>query len=190
MALVEREQPAEIDVGQAITVRDHESLAGGVSLDPGHARTGAGGRAGLDELDVVVLLVVLSEVLDAELRAELDLDVVRHRLVVEEELLDEIALVAEAQHELAQPLMAEHLHDVPEDRASADLDQRLGPELGLLAKTGAETAAQNHCLHCVSPFVTDGGREMCSRGAAGAQRQGPYRRTFPASVSPPPGSWT
>jgi hypothetical protein len=32
------------------------------------------------------------------------------------------------------------LHDVPEDRAAADLDHRLGLELGLLAQPRAEAA--------------------------------------------------
>src|SRR3712207_7713263 len=44
----------------------------------------------------------------------------------EEPALDHVALVAQAQDELAEPVGLVGLHDVPEDRLAADVHQRLG----------------------------------------------------------------
>jgi hypothetical protein len=52
--------------------------------------------------------------------------------VVGEVLLDDVALVAEADHEVVEAVVAVDLHDVPQDRPLADLDHRLGLGGGLL----------------------------------------------------------
>ena len=53
-------------------------------------------------------------------------DVERHvclvEVIVRKVFLEEIALVAEAHHELVQPVPGVDLHDVPDDRLAADLD--------------------------------------------------------------------
>ena len=49
--------------------------------------------------------------------------------------------------------MGVHLHDVPEDGTSADLDHRLRPEFGLLAESRSQAAAQNHHFHGCSSFA-------------------------------------
>ena len=70
-----------------------------------------------------------------------DGEIVVHRLVVEEVLLDHVAAIAEAEHELAEAVVGVVLHDVPEDRPPAHLDHRLGPELGLLAQSRSQSSA-------------------------------------------------
>ena len=63
--------------------------------------------------------------------------------VVEEVALDQVALVAQAQHEAAEAEVLVGLHDVPQDRLAADVDQRLGQLLAGLAQPGAHAAAQD-----------------------------------------------
>ena len=67
--------------------------------------------------------------------------------VVGEVLLDDVALVAEADHEVAEPVVAVDLHDVPEDRPLADLHHGLGPGGGLLREPRAESAGEDDDLH-------------------------------------------
>ena len=66
---------------------------------------------------------------------------------VQEEFLDDVGLVAEAQHEIAMPVLAVVLHHVPQDRLLADRDHGLGDVLGVVADAGAETAAEQNDLH-------------------------------------------
>ncbi len=75
--------------------------------------------------------------------AHVHLQVVRAVVVVDEIVADGVALVAQAQHEAGRPVGPIVLHDVPQDRAAADLDHRLGLELRFLAQARAEPAAQD-----------------------------------------------
>src|SRR6185436_3334141 len=62
-------------------------------------------------------------------------------------LLDDIALVPAADHEVVHAVGGIDLHDVPEDGLAADLDHRLGPDAGLLADARAEASGQNDRFH-------------------------------------------
>ena len=94
-----------------------------------------------------VLLLVLVVVRDAVLATEADGEVVVHRLVVQKILLDHLAAVAEAEHEVSEAVMRVELHDVPENGTASHLDQGLRTELGLFAQARAESAAEDDCLH-------------------------------------------
>src|SRR5262249_53093538 len=85
--------------------------------------------------------------------AEVDREVVGHRLVVEEVLLDHLAAVTEAQDEVAMAEMREDLHDVPEHGPAADIDEGLGLEFGFFPHAGALSAAENDDFHGLCPFV-------------------------------------
>ena len=75
-------------------------------------------------------------------------EVVRERLVVGEEvLLDHFGPVAEAEHEVGVPPRRVPLHDVPEDRPSADGDHRLGNLLRRVTHANAETPAEDDDFH-------------------------------------------
>src|SRR5262249_11728612 len=65
------------------------------------------------------------------------------RPVVQEELLDLPALVAEAEDEAPVPVVAVQLHDVPEDRPSTDVHHGLRQPLAHLADAGALSAAKD-----------------------------------------------
>ena len=75
--------------------------------------------------------------------AQIDGEVGALMAVVDEEPLDVVALVAEGDGELAEPVERVVLHDVPQDRPSTDLDHRLGPDLGLFGQSRAQPTGQN-----------------------------------------------
>ena len=67
--------------------------------------------------------------------------------IIGEIFLDQVALIAQANDEIIDPRGAVNLHDVPQDRHSADLDHRLRPHICLLRETRAEPAGQDDSLH-------------------------------------------
>ena len=72
-----------------------------------------------------------------------DRHVLADRVVVQEVALDLVALVAEREHELVEAVARVVLHDVPQDRPAADLDERFRTHLGLLGQARAGAAAQD-----------------------------------------------
>ena len=76
-------------------------------------------------------------------RAELEREVVQVLPVVQEVAPDLVTLVAEAQDEATEAEVTVRLHDVPQDRLAADVDERLGQLLAGLAQPGAHAAAQD-----------------------------------------------
>src|SRR5665213_21745 len=106
------------------------------------------GFAGIGDGDAPALLLDRGMMnLDGLVATEFDGDVVVHHLVMEEILLDDLALIAGRENEIVNAVVAIEFHDVPQDRTMADLDHRLWPELGLLPETRSQSAAQDHCLH-------------------------------------------
>ena len=76
--------------------------------------------------------------------------------VITKKLFDQMAFVATADHEVAQPVRQIHFHDVPENWLAAYFDQRLGANRALFANPGAVAARQNHDLHIVSFLLIAG----------------------------------
>ncbi len=75
-------------------------------------------------------------------------EVVRQTLVIlEEVILDIFALVSQAEHEVIVPEMSVVFHEMPDDRAVADIDHRLGNLLGIVAQPHAESAAEENDFH-------------------------------------------
>ena len=67
--------------------------------------------------------------------------------VVGEVLLDHVALVAKAQHEVANAMVRVDLHDVPKNGLAADLDHRLGANLRLFADSRSQSTSENDRFH-------------------------------------------
>ena len=86
--------------------------------------------------------------------AQVDGDVRVVEEVVGEVLLDRVALVAETDHEVVDPEVRVELHDVPEDRASAELHHRLRSNDRLFAETRAESAGQDDSFQ--ARMIADG----------------------------------
>ena len=76
-----------------------------------------------------------------------DREIIVHRLVVEEVILDHIALVPQAEDEVGLLVMGINLHDVPKDWPAPDLNHWLGAEFSLLTQAGASPTAKNHDFH-------------------------------------------
>src|SRR5439155_19243328 len=75
-------------------------------------------------------------------------EVVRKCFVVRKEVfLDDLGFVAEAENELVVPPSRIPLHDVPQDRPTADRDHWLRDLLRLLAHADAQAAAEDDDLH-------------------------------------------
>ena len=67
--------------------------------------------------------------------------------VVGEVLLDDVALVSQADDEVVDALLRVELEDVPEDGLAADLDHGLGADGGFFTETRAETAGEDDRFH-------------------------------------------
>jgi hypothetical protein len=67
--------------------------------------------------------------------------------IVGKVLLDHISLVTQADHEVGDAVMGIDLHDMPQDRFTADLHHRLGMKSGLLGDAGAVAAGQDYRFH-------------------------------------------
>ena len=141
----------QVEVGETVRVVGEEHLVIlDVPLHRDEALPDVGAQAGVDEGDLPVLDVA---VLEPHLAAALGHgEVVRDPfLVVEEELLHHVGLVAEAEDELLVPEVRVVLHEVPEDRAVPDLDHRLRDLSRVLAQPGAEASAEQDHLHGSPP---------------------------------------
>ena len=150
----------QVGVGQRVPVVGEEELVVGQQVADG-AQPLADRRpqAGVDEGDVPVVDVGPQQM---DVRAAVGQhEVVRHRLVVgEEELLDRLGLVAEAEHEVGEAEVGVVLHHVPEDGPGADRNHRLGHHLGCLSHPQSLAAAEDHHLHMT--FTSGIGTTNCA----------------------------
>ncbi len=144
------DHPREIGIRERVPVVGEEELVvGEVVADGTQPLADRRPRTRIDEGDVPVVDVGLQQVhVSAAVRED---EVVRHRLVVgEEELLDRLGLVAEAEHEVGEAEVCVVLHHVPEDRPAADRDHRLRSDLGRLSHPQPLAAAEDDDLHSTS----------------------------------------
>ena len=144
-AAMEVDQFGDVDVGDTVAIGEAERLVAEIlphALDAAARHRLLAGvhqrhPPGLDAVAVGVHGVVVQ--VERHIGARQD--------VVAEVLLDHVALVAAADHEIVEAVGRVDLHDVPEDRLAADLDQRLGPDGAFLADAGAVAARQDDHLH-------------------------------------------
>ena len=145
VAPVELDEVVEVDVGHPVAVGHEERVVTDVLANPVEPTGRLRRLPGVDQRDSPVVACGLQHL--HAVRGEVDGQVRRHGQRVGEVLLDVLALVAEADDEVAEPVVRVVLHDVPEDRSVADLDHRLGPDLGLLREPAADAAGEYHDLH-------------------------------------------
>jgi hypothetical protein len=67
--------------------------------------------------------------------------------VLEEELLDHLSQVSQAEYEFLVPIMGVIPHEMEQYRAGPDIDQGFGNGVGMLPQTGAQTTAKKNNLH-------------------------------------------
>jgi hypothetical protein len=145
------QQRREIHVRDAVAVGQHEGPVREQRLQALQTAPGVGGRPRVDQVDLPVLAfaAVGGDLPGGEADGHAPAEVV----VVEEVLLDDLALVAQRDQELAEAVVRVVLHDVPEKGPSPDLHHRLGPNLGLLGQASAEAAGEYDDLHASRPTV-------------------------------------
>src|SRR5207248_11716695 len=142
---VKAQQRAEVHIAHTVAVRQHERLALEPWLQPLHATSRQRLEAGVDEVHRPVVGRGLVKV--GASRRELNRDARFQAVVVEEEPLYLLALVAKRDDKLVESVAGVVLHDVPQDWVAADLHHRLGPDLGFLGQAGTQAARQDDDLH-------------------------------------------
>jgi len=81
-------------------------------------------------------------------------------VVVEEVILDDVGLVAEAEDEVLVPVMGVELHQVPHDRPVADRHHGLGNVLAVIAEAKTLAAAEKNNFHGFSAFRVHSERRL------------------------------
>ena len=74
-------------------------------------------------------------------------DITGMKKVISKVFLDHIALVATADDEVIDAVVAVDLKDVPENRHASHLHHRLGFEMGFFTEAGAQPTRKDDCLH-------------------------------------------
>src|SRR5215472_10907091 len=147
---MKRDQILYIQVADAIAVGQAESLVAQMvanALQPAarHRRFACVNQRDLPRFHTVVQEAHLPF-------AHLEGHVAHVQHVAREVFFDEMTLVPAANDEIIYAMMRVQLHDVPQDRSSADLDHGLRLDLRFLAQPRAKTASEYDCLH-IGPFL-------------------------------------
>ena len=147
----------QVDVGEAVAVVGEKHLLALDVLAHGkQALADVAPESGVDHGDAPVSLRI-AKGFDVVAEAGDDAIGIDVRPVIEEELLDDIRLVAEAQNEVSVTVLAVVLHQMPKDRLVADRDHRLRDVFRVIADARAKTAAEENCFHVktLSPSAPD-----------------------------------
>ena len=162
MTAVEGDQRRDIDVAHPVAVREAEGLfIADVIGHPLEPSAGHGRFAGVDERHLPGLRLPLVD--GHRVEGDVEGDVRHVEEVVGEILLDQIALVAAADHELVHAMGGIELHDMPEDRPAADLDHRLRLEVRFLRDPRSQAASENDCFHRGTGPGGEGNSGRCQR---------------------------
>ncbi len=142
---MELDQLGDIDVADAVAVGEHERLGADVLGQALHPAPGLRVRTGIQQMDHPVFAVTA---VGRDLAGiQLDGQAARPVVVVEEVVLDLLALVAQGDDEFLVALSGIDAHDVPQDRLAADLDHRLGPDGRLFGEPCSQPAGKDGDLH-------------------------------------------
>ena len=150
MCVMEGDQLANIDIGNAVPIGHAERLVWiEKRFDCLEPATGLGIRAGIDQRDPPRLAALVMDL--HAVVSEVERHVRRMEEVIREEFLDQITLVAKADHEIVHAMRGVDLHDVPNDRHPANLDHGLGPNSGFFAEPRTKATGQNYRYQLNSP---------------------------------------
>jgi len=142
---MERDQLRQIDIGYAVAIGEAEAVVANVLSHAPQATACQRLLSRLNERDAPGLGVTLMHVHAVLAHVERDIGHVEE--VVGKILLDDIALVSQANDEIVDPVMRVNLHDVPEDRPAPDLDHGFWLEMGFLADASAQTSGKDDNFH-------------------------------------------
>jgi hypothetical protein len=135
----------EVHVGEAVAVigQEHLFVLDVIAHGPKPAADIAP-DAGVDHGDAPIFLT-RPEHLD--LGALDDAVAIGLGFVVEEEVLNRVGFVTEAEHEILVTVLAVIIHHMPEDRLVADRDHRFWDALGILTDARAQATAEKNDFH-------------------------------------------
>jgi len=142
---MKREQGADVDIGDSVTVGHAEVFIFDKAANPLQPPPSLRIFTSIHQGDVPWLELILMQV-DTVVR-QIDGDIGGVQREVGKVLLHHIALVAEADHEIGDAEVGVTLHDVPENRLAANFHHRLWTEHGFFRQTRTETAGEDHCFH-------------------------------------------
>src|SRR5215472_5097858 len=148
----------QVDVSQTIAVVGKEHpLAGEVFAHGPQPLSDIAPHTGVDHGNAPILLRIAE---DLDTVAELRDHTVRVALrpVVQKELLDDVRLIAKAQDEVLVAVLTVVVHQMPQDRAVADGDHRLGDTLGEIPDPGPKTSAEQYGLQINVPPLRESWR--------------------------------
>lgn len=155
MRAMKGQERFQIDVTHPIAVGKAEgSIIFQIVGHPANTSAGLSGKTGLGQSHRPVILVVAAVKLDGFLPTEVHGDIPHPGFVVEEEVLDDVALVAQAQDEIIEAVAGVVLHDVPQYRAPPDLHHGLWLELGLLTQPGSLASTEDDSLHSTGLYFS------------------------------------
>ncbi len=138
MAAMKVDEFANVYVADAVAISDHKAVfLLEIALDPLDSAAGHGVGTRFGERDIEILFLVIVLEIDLGLFAEANGEIIVHCLVIQEVFLDHVPAVAQTQDEVAEAVMRVQLHDMPEDGAATDVNERFGAKLRFFAHTGA-----------------------------------------------------
>src|SRR5262245_45348729 len=157
----------QINVGEPIAVVSKKHLLAFNVLPHGkQAFADAAPDPGVDHGDTPVLLGI-TEYLHVVAESGNDAVGVGVWTIVEEELLDDVRLVAEAQNEILMAILAVVEHQMAQDRLVADWNHRFRNAFGIVADPRTETSAEQNRFHLHGPFL--GSNWACWQSGNGDQ---------------------
>ena len=147
---MEIEQFWYVDIAESIAIRHAKILVADVWRDPSDASAGVRCDARVDQCYPPRLRILFVHLHLVLFHVEGDVGSVEE--VVGEVLLDHVALVAEADHEVVDAAHRIELQNVPKNGLSAELNHGLRAHRGLFTDSSPSTAGQNHCFHACHPW--------------------------------------
>ena len=148
VGLLERlDELVERRVGQGVAVvREEHVVIAEMTAHRAQALADIGEQPGIGEGDPPVFDVRAQHL--ERLAAAAEHEVVRDRLVIAQEIvLDHLGPIAQAEDEVLVPEVRVVAHDVPQDRARADGDHRLGDGFVVFAQAETLASAEQDDLH-------------------------------------------
>src|SRR5712692_7209262 len=149
---MEGNQVLDVEVAHAIPVGEAEGVVADVAAHALEPASGHRGFAGIDQRNLPGLHAVVEDLHFVVLHVEGHVGHVEE--VVGEVLFDEITLVAAADNEVIDPVEGVQLHDMPQNRLSADFDHWFRLDLCFLAQSGAKTASQDYRFHAAASSLS------------------------------------
>src|SRR3989344_282509 len=143
--VVEVSQCAQVNVRNAIAIGQHECFISQVRLKPLDATSSHGVVPGIDQCNLPVdgLAFMILHVSIREVNAEICIA----GMVMQEVVLDHVALVSQGDYEILEALGGIKMKDVPDDGLAPDFNQGFGDFLRKFREPGAITTGKNDDFH-------------------------------------------